>query len=162
MAIVKFQGNPVTTCGELPAVGTTLPAFSLTNGELADVTVADFAGKKKVITIVPSLDTPVCAASTRKFNETAAEKAAVLVVSADLPFAQGRFCSAEGIENVTALSTFRSDFAQAFGVEITDSPLAGLTARAVIVADENNQIIYSAFVEEITEEPDYPAILELL
>lgn len=165
MATVTFKGNEVITNGELPAVGSKAPDFSLPNGELKDVGLADFAGKKRLLNIVPSLDTPTCATSTKKFNESFAgrDDAVALVVSADLPFAQGRFCSAEGLENVVALSLMRGkQFAKDYGVFITQGPLAGLTARAVVVVDENDTVTYTQLVPEIAEEPDYDAALKAL
>ena len=135
------------------------------NGKLENVSLSDFTGKKKLLNIVPSLDTPVCATSTRKFNETASKhpNTVVLIVSADLPFAQGRFCTVEGLENVIALSTMRSPaFATDYGVLIEDGPLAGITARAVVVLDENDKVIYSELVPEIAQEPDYEKALAAL
>jgi thiol peroxidase len=164
MATITFQGQPINTCGELPAVGSQAPDFKLTNRKMQDVGLAEFAGKRKVLNIVPSLDTPTCATSTRKFNEKAShlDNTVVLVVSADLPFAQARFCEIEGIKNVTALSSFRSSFGTDYGVNLLDSILAGLTARAVIVIDENDQVIYSQLVSEIADEPDYASALAAL
>jgi len=164
MAIIVFRGKPVHTSGELPATGINAPDFTLVNGKLSDVTLAAFAGKRKILNIVPSLDTPVCAASTRKFNEKAVklENTVVLVVSADLPFAQCRFCETEGLKNVVPLSCYRSSFAEDYGVRLTDSILAGLTARAVIIIDENDRIIYSQLVGELTDEPDYESALAAL
>lgn len=164
MATITFQGHPINTCGELPAVGSLAPAFKLTNRKMQDVGLADFAGKRKVLNIVPSLDTPTCATSTRKFNEKAAhlDNTVVLVISADLPFAQARFCEIEGIKNLSALSSFRSSFANDYGLTLLDSILAGLTARAVLVIDENDQVIYSQLVNEIADEPDYASALAAL
>ncbi len=165
MTTVTLQGNPFRVDGSLPAVGSAAPVLSLTNGELADVTLANYAGKRKVLNIVPSLDTPTCATSTRKFNESAAKlnNAVVLVVSADLPFAAGRFCSTEGLSNVAHLSTFRHpEFMKAWGVAMAEGPLAGLTARAVVVLDENNKVLHSQLVAEIADEPDYAAALKVL
>lgn len=164
MATITFQGHPINTVGDLPAVGSQAPDFKLTNRKMQDVGLGEFAGKRKVLNIVPSLDTPTCATSTRKFNEKAShlDNTVVLVVSADLPFAQARFCEIEGIKNVTALSTFRSSFANDYGVNLLDSILAGLTARAVIVIDENNQVIYNQLVSEIADEPDYASALAAL
>jgi thiol peroxidase len=164
MATITFQGHPINTSGDLPAVGSQAPDFKLTNRKMQDVGLAEFAGKRKVLNIVPSLDTPTCATSTRKFNEKAGhlDNTVVLVVSADLPFAQARFCEIEGIKNLTALSTFRSSFANDYGVNLLDSILAGLTARAVIVIDENNQVIYNQLVSEIADEPDYASALAAL
>ena len=164
MAAITLQGNACNTNGTLPAVGSQAPDFSLTNNDLGDVSLTDFSDKRKVLSIVPSLDTGVCATSTRKFNEQAASmnNVAMLVISADLPFAQGRFCGAEGIENVQTLSTFRSNFADVYGIKIIDGPLAGVTGRAVVVLDENNQVVHSQLVTEITDEPDYDAVLSVL
>jgi thiol peroxidase len=164
MATVTFQGNPVHTSGELPAVGSKAPEFTLVNGKLADVTLANYAGKRKILNIVPSLDTPVCAASTRKFNEKSSRlnNTVVLVISADLPFAQGRFCEAEGLKNVIPLSTFRSSFANDYGVNIVDSFLAGLTARAIVIIDESDKVIYTQLVHEVANEPDYESALATL
>ncbi|MCU7830926.1 MAG: thiol peroxidase [Candidatus Thiodiazotropha sp. (ex Monitilora ramsayi)] len=162
MAQITLEGNAINTNGDLPAVGAEAPDFSLTKGDLSDVGLADYAGKKKLLNIVPSLDTGVCAASTKKFNEAMAGKsnAVALVVSADLPFAQSRFCSAEGIENVDSLSMMHSrNFAKDYGVLITDGPLAGITARAVVVVDENNKVVYTQLVPEIVQEPDYDSAL---
>jgi thiol peroxidase len=165
MTTVTLQGNPFRVDGSLPAVGSAAPALNLTNGELADVTLANYAGKRKVLNIVPSLDTPTCATSTRKFNESAAKlnNAVVLVVSADLPFAAGRFCATEGLSNVAHLSTFRHpEFMKAWGVAMAEGPLQGLTARAVVVLDENNKVLHSQLVAEIADEPDYAAALKVL
>ncbi|WP_295387996.1 thiol peroxidase [uncultured Thiodictyon sp.] len=165
MAKTALQGNPVSLYGDLPAVGHPAPDFTLVAKDLSDKTLADFAGKKKLLNIVPSLDTPVCATSTKKFNEAMAGKtdAVALVISADLPFAMGRFCGAEGIDNVVSLSTMRSpSFAQDYGVLITDGPLAGITARAVIVLDAQDQVVYTQLVPEISQEPDYEAALAAL
>lgn len=164
MATITFLGKPVNTCGDLPSVGDNAPDFSLTSGKLTDVSLATYAGKKKILNIVPSLDTPTCALSTRKFNEKATrlDNTVVLVISADLPFAQGRFCEAESLNDVIPLSTFRSSFAESFGVEITDSALAGLTARAIVVLDENDQVVYTQLVAEVADEPDYEQALAAL
>ncbi len=164
MATITFQGKPLHTSGELPATGSKAPDFTLVNGKLSDVTPATYAGKRKVLNIVPSLDTPVCAASTRKFNEKAGslDNTVVLVISADLPFAQCRFCETEGLKNVIPLSSFRSSFAVDYGVKLMDTILAGLTARAVIIIDENDQVVYSQLVSELTEEPDYESALAAL
>ena len=162
---VTLGGNPVPVNGSLPQPGQAAPAFSLVGKTLADVALADFAGKRKVLNIVPSLDTPVCATSTRKFNEEAGKIAntVVLVVSADLPFAAKRFCETEGLQNVQTLSTFRNpQFGEAYGVGITSGPLAGVTARAVVVVDANDKVVYSQLVPEIKEEPDYAAALAAL
>lgn len=165
MATITLKGTPIHTAGDFPVVGSTAPALTLVNAKLENVSLSDFAGKKKLLNIVPSLDTPVCATSTRKFNETASKhpNTVVLIVSADLPFAQGRFCTVEGLENVIALSTMRSPtFAADYGVLIEDGPLAGVTARAVVVLDENDKVIYSELVPEIAQEPDYEKALAAL
>jgi thiol peroxidase len=162
MAQVTLGGNPIHTNGDLPAVGAKAPDFKLTSGELKDLTLADFKGKKKILNIVPSLDTGVCATSTRKFNESAGKlpNAVVLVVSADLPFASGRFCTTEGLKNVTTLSLMRDkNFAKDYGVLIQDGPLAGICARAVVVLDENDKVVYRQLVPEIKQEPDYEKAL---
>ena len=162
MAQVTLRGNPIHTSGELPAIGAKAPAFQVTTGDLKDVGLDDYKGKKKILNIVPSLDTPVCATSTRKFNERAAAVpgAVVLVVSSDLPFAAKRFCAAEGLANVVALSLMRSrDFAKRYGVLITDGPLRGITARAVVVLDQNDKVVHAQLVPEIAQEPDYEAAL---
>lgn len=165
MASIALQGNEIHTNGDLPAVGSDAPDFRLVDGELNDVQLADYAGKKKLLNIVPSLDTGVCATSTKKFNEAATSKEGVimLVISADLPFAQVRFCSAEKIENVVPLSMMRSrNFAKDYGVLIEDGPLSGITARAVVVIDENDKVVYTELVPEITQEPDYEKALAAL
>jgi len=165
MASVTLGGNPIGVAGTFPKAGDSAADFSLAAKDLKDVGLKDYAGKRKVLNIVPSLDTPVCAASTRKFNEKAGSMAntVVLVVSADLPFAMKRFCEAEGLNNVVTLSTFRGrDFHAKYGVDITDGPLKGLTARAVVVIDENNKVKYSQLVPEIKEEPNYDAALAAL
>jgi thiol peroxidase len=164
MATIKFQGKPLHISGELPAVGSKAPDFALVNGKLQEVTLATYAGKKKILNIVPSLDTPVCAASTRKFNEKASklDNTVVLVISADLPFAQARFCEVEGLKNVIPLSTFRSSFANDYGVYITDTILAGLTARAIVMLDENDKVVYTQLVDEVASEPDYESALAAL
>ena len=163
--MVTLAGNPIKVEGSFPKVGDQAPDFSLVNRDLKDVTLADFAGKKKVLNIVPSLDTPVCAMSTRKFNEKASnmENTVVLIIAADLPFAMSRFCDIEGLNKVVPLSTMRgSEFMKNYGVAITDSPLGGITARAVIVLDENNTVIHSELVPEIKDEPNYDAALAAL
>lgn len=165
MAKTALQGNPVSLSGDLPAIGSAAPDFTLVAKDLSDKSLADFAGKKKLLNIVPSLDTPVCAVSTKKFNAEMATKtdAVALVISADLPFAMGRFCDAEGIDNVVSLSMMRShDFARDYGVLIADGPLAGITARAVIVLDADNKVVYTQLVPEITHEPDYESALDAL
>lgn len=165
MAVTALEGNTVNTNDKLPEVGSTAPDFVLIDGELNEVSLGDFSGKKKLLNIVPSLDTGVCATSTKKFNEAASQHDDVvfLTISADLPFAQGRFCDAESIDKVKTLSMMRGKaFAKAYGVLLTDSPLAGITARAVMVLDEDNNVLYSQLVPEITEEPDYDAALAVL
>jgi thiol peroxidase len=165
MTAVTLKGNPVTLNGTFPSVGQTAPDFTLVAKDLKDVGLKDFAGKRKVLNIVPSLDTPTCATSTRKFNESASKlnNTVVLVISADLPFAMSRFCVAEGLENVTTLSLMRGRaFMGNYGVEITSAPLAGVTARAVLVLDESNKVIHAELVKEIAEEPNYDAALAVL
>lgn len=165
MATTHLKGNTVTTSGELPAVGAPAPAFRLTGRDLADLGLEAFAGRRKVLNIVPSLDTAVCAASARYFNQAAAalDNTVVLVISADLPFAQGRFCTTEGLDNVVPLSMMRDrSFARDYGVLLVDGPLAGVSARAVVVLDENDVVRYTQLVDEITTEPDYEAALAAL
>lgn len=165
MATITLQGNAFHTSGDLPAVGSKAPDFLLTRGDLSDVTLASFAGKRKLLNIVPSLDTGVCAASARRFNQEAASipGAVVLTVSCDLPFAQSRFCQAEGIQNVVTLSELRSrGFGDAYGVRITDGPLAGLLSRAVVVVGESDEVVYTQQVPEIAQEPDYAKALAAL
>jgi thiol peroxidase len=165
MAKVTLAGNPVNVAGTFPAVGQKAPEFRLVNKELKDVSLKDFAGKRKVLNIVPSLDTPTCAKSTRRFNEEASKlnNTVVLVISADLPFAQSRFCGAEGLNNVITLSTMRgAEFMKNYGVAITDSPLGGVTARAVVVLDANDKVLYTELVPEIKNEPNYNAALAAL
>ncbi len=152
MATVTLRGNPIHTIGELPAVGAKAPDFKLVAGDLKDVSLGDYRGKRKVLNIVPSLDTPTCATSTRKFNERASSlpNTVVLVVSADLPFASKRFCTTEGLANVVPLSLMRGkNFAKDYGVLITDGPLEGVTARAVVVLDESDKVLYRQLVPEI-------------
>ena len=164
MAEIAFKGNPVHTSGELPARGSAAPAFDLVAQGLSGATLETFAGKKKVLNAFPSLDTAVCATSVRTFNQKAADREGVVVlnISADLPFAASRFCVAEGIEGAHTLSTFRSTFAQDYGLELVDGPLAGLCARAVIVLDEANQVVYAEQVPDIVQEPNYDAALAAL
>ena len=161
MAEITLKGNPIHTCGELPAIGTAAPKFSLIGGDLNPVGLDSLAGTIVVLNIFPSIDTPTCAESVRRFNQAAAETGATVVnVSMDLPFAQKRFCAAEGIENVTNLSAFRSpEFGRDYGVAITDGPLQGLLARAVVVVDANGQVLHDELVPEIAQEPDYEAAL---
>jgi thiol peroxidase len=158
-------GNPITVGGTFPKQGDTAPDFTLTAKDLKDLGLKDFAGKRKVLNIVPSLDTPVCATSTRVFNQKAGSlpNTVVLVISADLPFAAGRFCTAEGINNVTTLSTVRGgDFKKKYGVDIESGPLKGVTARGVVVLDESNKVLHSELVPEIKQEPNYDAALAAL
>lgn len=165
METVYFQGNACHTYGEVPAVGTKAPDFTLVTPELKEVHLGDYAGKKLVLNIFPSLDTAVCAMSVRKFNQKTASHpdTAVLCVSMDLPFAAQRFCSAEGIKDVVPASAFRSpEFVKDYGVELVDGPLKGLLARAVLIVDKDGKIIYRELVEEITHEPDYDAALKML
>ena len=165
MSGTKFKGNPVRVDGTFPKVGDKAPPFKLVAGDLSEKSLADFAGKRKVMNIFPSVDTGVCAASVRHFNKDAAglKNAVVLCISADLPFAQARFCGAEGIENVTMLSMMRGrEFLKNYGVDMTDGPLAGLAARAVVVLDEHDKVIHAQMVDDITHEPDYDAALKAL
>jgi thiol peroxidase len=162
MATITLKGNPIETVGELPAIGTMAPEAALTQADLNDILLADLKGSRLVLNVFPSIDTRVCAASVRAFNQQAAQldNTKVLCISADLPFAQARFCGAEGIENLMMLSTFRHDvFGSAFGLTIKTGPLAGLLSRAIIVIDETGQIIYNEQVPEIAQEPNYSAAL---
>lgn len=162
MATVTFKGEPVTTKGELPAKGSKAPEFKLAATDLSGKGLTDFAGKKKVLNIVPSLDTPVCFASARRFNETIGEldDTVLLNISADLPFAASRIIEEQGLDQVEALSTFRdNNFGKAYGVEITDGPMQGLMSRAVVVVDANDRVTYVQQVGEIGDEPDYDAAL---
>ena len=165
MATVTLKGNPIHTSGDLPKVGGRAPDFKLTANDLSDKSLKDFAGKRKVLNIVPTLDTNVCATSARKFNESAGKlpNTAVLVVSADLPFASKRFCTTEGLQNVTPLSLLRSkDFGKDYGILLVDGPMAGLTGRAVVVVDEKDNVTYTELVPEIGQEPNYDAALAAL
>ena len=165
MAQVTLGGNPVEVAGSLPREGESAPEFTLTNSDMADVSLSEWQGKRKVLNIIPSIDTGVCAESTRKFNEKASslDNTVVLVISADLPFATARFCGAEGLNDVITLSCFRNDrFRQDYGVALEGGPFGGLCARAVVVLDENNQVLHSQLVPEIGEEPDYEAALNAL
>lgn len=162
---VHFQGNPVPVAGQFPQVGEQAKPFNLVAKDLTDVSLANYAGKRKVLNIFPSIDTGVCAASVRKFNERSGEanNTVVLCISSDLPFAQSRFCGAENVSNVITLSSLRgAEFKENYGVAIADGPLKGLTARAVVVLDENDKVIYSELVNEITDEPNYDAALAAL
>ena len=165
MATITLQGNQTNTNGELPKIGDNAPDFVLVNSDMEDVSLITYQGKKKLLSIVPSLDTPVCAVSTKKFDQLAKEKTNILfiTISADLPFAMSRFCKTENLDNVITLSMMRSrNFAKDYGVLITDGPLAGITARAIVVLNEENIVIHSELVPEIANEPDYDAALKLL
>jgi len=164
MAEITLGGNPVHTGGSLPEPGSSAPDFTLTGADLGPISKADLAGQNVVLNIFPSIDTGVCATSVRTFNERAAnlDNTAVVCVSADLPFAQGRFCGAEGIENVSTASTFRSSFGDDFGVSLTDGPLAGVLARAVVVVGSDGSVKHTELVSEIAQEPDYDAALGAL
>jgi thiol peroxidase len=161
MAQVTLRGNPFSTNGELPAIGSDAPAFSLVGSDLSEITSESLAGKNVVLNIFPSIDTPTCAQSVRTFNERAAgmDDTVVLCVSEDLPFAGGRFCGAEGIENAKTASAFRGDFAANYGVQLQDGPLAGLMARSVVVLDGDGKVVHTQLVGEIADEPDYDAAL---
>ncbi len=165
METIYFQGQPCHTYGTLPRIGDKAHCYNLVRPDLAELNCTDFPGKRVVLNVFPSLDTPVCAASVRRFNQEAAnlENTVVLCVSMDLPFAAGRFCTAEGIDGVIAASAFRSPtFGQKFGLQIVDGPLAGLLARAVIILDQQRNVIYSDHVEEITNEPNYDEAIDVL
>ncbi len=165
MSTVTLAGNPIHLAGQFPKVGDGAPSFTLVGADLADVSLKDYAGKRKVLNIVPSLDTPVCQTSTRKFNERASAQhnTVVLVIAADLPFAMKRFCETEGLKNVVSLSTMRGrEFMVNYGVEIIDGPLAGITARAVVVLDEHDKVVHAELVPEIKQEPNYDAALAVL
>jgi len=163
MAQTALGGNPINTVGDLPTVGSRTPSFTVTKADLSDITEADLAGQRVVLNIFPSIDTPTCAASVRKFNELAAglDNTTIVNVSADLPFAQGRFCGAEGLDNVTNTSTFRGGF-DSYGVAMADGKLAGLLARAVVVLDQDGTVLHSQLVPEIAHEPDYEAAIAAL
>ena len=162
MANITLQGNEIHTSGNLPELGTVAPDFTLVAEDLSEKTLSDFAGKKVVLNIFPSIDTGVCAASARKFNEEASalDNTVVVNVSKDLPFALGRFCASEGLQNVMNLSDFRGNFGENYGLTIADSPLKGLLSRAVVVLDENGTVKYTEQVPEIAQEPNYAAALE--
>lgn len=165
MEAIFFQGSPVKTYGTVPVAGQKAPEFKLVDKNLQDISLNDFKGKKVVLNVFPSLDTPVCAASVRYFNKEAVKfkDTVVLCVSMDLPFAMSRFCSAEGIDDVTAASAFRSpEFGKNYGLTMVDGPIAGLLARAVIIIDETGTVIYSDLVNEITNEPDYDGAIYVL
>lgn len=161
MAKTAFQGNEVNTVGDLPAVGSVAPAFNLLKTDLSELSLSDLAGKKVVLNIFPSIDTGICAASTRRFNEEAGKlnNTVVVCVSVDLPFALGRFCAAEGLEEVVPTSAFRSSFGNDYGITISGGALDSLLSRAVVVIDESGKVVHSELVKEITEEPDYSAAL---
>ena len=163
-ATVTLGGNPVSVSGKLPATGKALPKFSLTTSALQDITNKDIAGKRVIFNIFPSIDTPTCATSTRKFNEIASslQNTDIYCVSADLPVAQGRFCGTEGLSNVKTASSFRSNFGAAFGVNLTSSVLKGVMARAVVVADEKGKVLHTELVSEIANEPNYDAAINSL
>jgi thiol peroxidase len=165
MSQTHFRGTPVQTSGDLPAIGTSAPSFTLTKADLGAASLGDFAGKKLVLNVFPSIDTGVCAASVRRFNAEASQlpNTTVLCISRDLPFALNRFCAAEGLTNVVTLSDYRTQaFGAAYGLELTGSPLAGLLARSVFVVDEKGTVTYAQLVPEITQEPDYAAALAAL
>lgn len=164
MTQVTLKGNPVETVGELPKTGTKAPDFTLVKTDLSETSLADFKGKKLLLNIFPSVDTPTCAVSVRTFNEKAAEKdnVEVLCVSADLPFAHARFCGAEGISNVATGSAFRSSFGDDYGVRFSSGPLAGMLSRSVVIIDEDGSVVYTEQVSETADEPDYDAALAAL
>ncbi len=164
MSEVTLKGNPIHTCGELPKVASMAPAFTLVDNDLNDISLEDFNGKRLVLNIFPSVDTPTCANSVRTFNEkiSGMDNTRVLCVSNDLPFAQARFCGAEGLHNVTSGSAFRSSFGTDYGVTFTDGPLKGLLSRAVVVLDEDGMVLYTQQVAEVSEEPDYQDALSAL
>ena len=164
MATVTLKGNPIETVGSLPAVGSAAPDFTLVKNDLSEIRLADYKGKKLVLNIFPSIDTGTCAMSVRTFNEKAASlgNAAVLCVSKDLPFALGRFCGAEGINNVATASAFRSPFGEDYGLTFTSGPLTGLLSRAVVIIDEEGKVAYTEQVSETAHEPDYEAALAVL
>ena len=165
MAKITLHGNVFSTVGELPAVGSCAPGFALAKGDLSDAKLQDYSGKTLVLNIFPSVDTPVCANSVRRFNQDAAKcsGAAVLCISMDLPFALGRFCGAEGVKNVESLSAFRSpEFGKSYGVAVADGPLRGLLSRAVVIIDSKGKVAYTEQVPEIAQEPEYEKALEAL
>lgn len=165
MAKITLRGNPINTSGSLPEKGSKAPAFSLVKSDLSTLTFDELAGKKVILNISPSLDTGICATAVRKFNVLAAgsENTVVLAITKDLPFAHGRFCSAEGINNVITLSGFRDTaFGKAYGVDILDGPMAGLYARSIVVIDEKGNVVYTELVPEIAQEPDYDSALAAL
>lgn len=164
MATITLKGSPIETIGDLPSIGSNIPHSRLTKNDLSDTTLSDYTGKKVILNIFPSVDTPTCATSVRQFNEKAAsiDNVHVLCVSADLPFAISRFCGAEGISHVESLSSFRSDFGKDLGLTITTGPLAGLLSRAVVIINEEGKVIYNEQVAEIADEPNYAAAISAL
>jgi thiol peroxidase len=165
MAKITLKGNPIETVGELPEINSQAPDFTLLNTGLSNVSLCDFFGKKVILNIFPSIDTPVCAASVRRFNEEASklDNVVILCISMDLPFAHQRFCAADGLENVESLSAFRSkDFGKDYGVTIIDGPLSGLLSRAIVVIDETGKVVYTEQIPEIAQEPDYASALSAL
>lgn len=164
MATVTLKGNPIKTCGELPAEGTAAPDATLVKSDLSEVKISDFRGQRVVLNVFPSVDTPTCAQSVRTFNEKASslDNTVVLCVSQDLPFAMARFCGAEGLERVVPASAFRSRFAEDYGVRLEEGPMTGLNARSVVVLDEQGQVLHSQLVGEVADEPDYEAALKAL
>lgn len=165
MAKITLKGNPINTSGDLPKKGQKAPDFTLVKTDLGTLSLSEFAGRKVLLNIFPSLETSVCATALRKFNQYAADKSdvVVLAISKDLPFAHGRFCTTEGISNLTTLSGFRdTEFGKMYGVDIADGPMAGLYARSVVVIDENGSVIYNQLVPEIGQEPDYDSALAVL
>ena len=164
MATVTLQGNPINTNGDLPAIGSTIPEIALVKTDLSELNNTELSGKRVVFNIFPSVDTPTCAQSVRTFNEKASglENTVVLCISQDLPFAQARFCGAEGLDNVVNASGFRSSFKEDFGLAFVDGPLLGLSARAVVITDEEGKVLYSELVSEVADEPNYEAALAVL
>lgn len=164
MSQITLKGNPIHTSGSLPPKGAQAPDFKLVKADLSEASLKDYSGKKKILNIFPSIDTGTCAMSVRQFNKKASEvsNTVILNISADLPFAQKRFCGAEGIENAITLSTFRSSFAKDYGLQMVDGPLSGLCSRVVIVLNENNQVLYTEQVPDIVNEPNYEAALKAL
>jgi thiol peroxidase len=165
MTQITFKGNPVNTCGKLPDVKTKAPAFTVTKTDLSELRLSDLAGKNIILNIFPSLDTPTCANTVRKFNEEASQRnnTTVLCVSKDLPFAQARFCSMEGLKNIMPVSVFRhKEFGEHYGVTIVDGPLSGLLSRAVVVIDPTGNIVYTEQVPELSKEPNYQAAFKAL
>ncbi len=165
MAQITLQGNPINTIGNLPENGSQAPDFQLTKTDLSDISIADYAGRRLILNVFPSIDTEVCAMSVRRFNAEAEKlnNTSVLCISADLPFAQGRFCGAEGLDRVITLSMMRDHkFGADYGLTITDGPLAGLLSRAIVIVDTDGTVIYNEQVPEITQEPDYAAALKIL